>query len=67
MRTASNTKGKREGLIEGEKRGRVQGKEEGKREIARNLLQAGVALDIIIQTTGLPEREIKNLCAEYIQ
>ncbi len=62
--TAHND-GKIEGLIEGEKKGRIEGriegKEEEKRKIARNLLQAGVTMDIISQTTGLSKQEIEKL------
>ena len=38
-----------------------KGRKEEKFEIARNLKAAGVAVDIIVQTTGLTAKEIKNL------
>lgn len=45
--------------------GRKEGREEGERkkslEIARNLLQAGIAEDVIAATTGLSIEEIRNL------
>ena len=45
--------------------GRKEGREEGERkkslEIARNLLQAGIAEDVIAATTGLSVEEIQNL------
>ena len=45
--------------------GRKEGREEGERkkslEIARNLLQAGIAEDVIAATTGLSIEEIQNL------
>ena len=50
---------------EGRKEGRKEGREEGERkrslEIARNLLQAGIAEDVIAATTGLSIEEIQNL------
>ena len=50
---------------EGRKEGRKEGREEGERkkslEIARNLLQAGIAEDVIAATTGLSIEEIRNL------
>ena len=49
---------------EGRKEGRKEGREEGERkkslEIARNLLQAGIAGDVIAATTGLSIEEIRN-------
>ena len=45
--------------------GRKEGREEGERkkslEIARNLLQAGIAEDVIAATTGLSVEKIRNL------
>ena len=41
--------------------GMEKGRKEEKFEIARNLKAAGVAVDIIVQTTGLTAKEIKNL------
>ena len=40
---------------------RDEGKIEGKIEVAKNLLKNGVSIDIIIKTTGLSEKEIKDL------
>ncbi|WP_458694886.1 nuclease/transposase family protein, partial [Wolbachia endosymbiont of Laodelphax striatellus] len=37
------------------------GHEKGKIEVARNLLKAGVSVDIIVQTTGLTIDEVKDL------
>ncbi|MBA8753577.1 hypothetical protein HCR17_00635 [Wolbachia pipientis] len=41
-----------------------EGKIEGKIEVAKNLLKAGISIDIISQTTGLPQAEIKRLQEE---
>ncbi|MDR2831802.1 MAG: transposase, partial [Rickettsiales bacterium] len=38
-----------------------EGREEGKIEIAKNLLKAGVSIDIIAQITGLAANEIEDL------
>jgi predicted transposase/invertase (TIGR01784 family) len=40
---------------------RDEGKAEGKIEVAKNLLKNGVAIDVIIKSTGLTEKEIKEL------
>ncbi|NUX01723.1 Rpn family recombination-promoting nuclease/putative transposase, partial [Wolbachia endosymbiont of Madathamugadia hiepei] len=41
-----------------------EGMEKGKIEVARNLPKAGISIDIISQTTGLPQAEIKQLQEE---
>ncbi|MFM7578138.1 MAG: hypothetical protein ACKO5Q_14510 [Microcystaceae cyanobacterium] len=56
-------------LHEGELKGRLAGKAEGKAEgqieatcqIARNMLNSGLALDLISQLTGLSLTEIQEL------
>jgi len=54
-----------EGVKVGEERGIRIGHEKGRKEreieVAKNLLKAGVSIDIIAQTTGLTSDEIKNL------
>ena len=40
---------------------RDEGKIEGKIEVAKNLLKNGVSMDLIIKSTGLTEKEIKDL------
>ena len=40
---------------------RDEGKIEGKIEVAENLLKNGVSMDLIIKSTGLTEKEIKDL------
>jgi predicted transposase/invertase (TIGR01784 family) len=53
--------GLEEGLEKGLKRGMEKGLEKGKIEIAKKLLLLGTAMDLIIKSTGLSEKEIKNL------
>ncbi|MGL9719207.1 MAG: Rpn family recombination-promoting nuclease/putative transposase, partial [Wolbachia sp.] len=43
---------------------RDEGRQEGKIEVAKNLLKAGVSIDIIAQTTGLLKAEIAQLKEE---
>ena len=54
-----------EGVAEGMEKGIEKGIEKGQKnkaiEIARNLLSAGVGIDIISSTTGLSESEIESL------
>ncbi|WP_339046866.1 Rpn family recombination-promoting nuclease/putative transposase [Candidatus Mesenet endosymbiont of Phosphuga atrata] len=50
-----------EGIKIGEERGIQIGSLQGKIEVARNLLKAGIPIDIIAKITGLPENEIKKL------
>lgn len=52
--------GRQEGILIGHQKGRA----EGKIEVAKNLLKAGVSIDIIAQTTGLPKAEIVQLKEE---
>ncbi|MCM1001530.1 MAG: transposase, partial [Wolbachia endosymbiont of Melophagus ovinus] len=56
--------GKEEGIQIGEERGIKIGAEKGKIEVAKNLLKAGVSINIIAQTTGLPKAEIARLKEE---
>ncbi|WP_264703621.1 Rpn family recombination-promoting nuclease/putative transposase [Wolbachia endosymbiont (group A) of Volucella inflata] len=50
-------KGREEGILIGHEKGR----KEEKIAVAKNLLKAGVSIDIIAQTTGLTANEIKDL------
>jgi predicted transposase/invertase (TIGR01784 family) len=50
-----------EGEKMGEKRGIAKGREEGIREAAKNLLIAGVDMEIISKSTGLSEDELKKI------
>ena len=57
--------GREEGIAEGEARGINKGKIEGKIErnieVAKNLLLAGISIDIISSSTGLSHSEIEKL------
>jgi len=53
--------GLEKGLKRGMERGMEKGLEKGKIEIAKKLLLLGTAIDLIIKSTGLSEKEIKNL------
>jgi predicted transposase/invertase (TIGR01784 family) len=48
----------------GIKIGKEKGREEGKIEVAKNLLKAGVSVDLIAESTGLPKAEIAQLKEE---
>ncbi len=50
-------KGREEGILIGHEKGR----KEREIEVAKNLLKAGVSIDIIAQTTGLTVDEVKDL------
>ncbi|RDD35195.1 transposase [Wolbachia endosymbiont of Cylisticus convexus] len=52
------------GRLEGIQIGHEKGRKEREIEVAKNLLKAGISIDIISQTTGLPPDEIKQLQAE---
>ena len=52
--------GRLEGKKEGLEQGLEQGIEQGKLEVARNLKKAGVAVDVIMQATGLSRDEIES-------
>jgi predicted transposase/invertase (TIGR01784 family) len=52
---------KREKYEEGLKKGMAKGKAEGILQTARHLKQAGVALEMIMQATGLSQEEIEQL------
>ncbi|MDE5057412.1 hypothetical protein OZD61_01135 [Wolbachia endosymbiont of Drosophila bocki] len=42
----------------------MQSRIEGKIEVAKNLLKAGISIDIISQTTSLPQAKIEQLQEE---
>ena len=56
--------GRQEGIQIGREKGREEGRKEEKVEVAKNLLRAGVSIDIISQTTDLPQAEIVQLKKE---
>lgn len=53
--------GRLEGRMEGRAEGLVEGLAEGRMEVARNMKKLGVPIEIIMQSTGLSEKEIENL------
>ncbi|MDR1139607.1 MAG: Rpn family recombination-promoting nuclease/putative transposase, partial [Rickettsiales bacterium] len=65
-------KGRKEGIQIGHEKGREEGiqigEEKGRRErdieVAKNLLKAGVSVDVIAESTGLPKAEIAQLKEE---
>ncbi|MGL9718608.1 MAG: hypothetical protein ACR5K9_08175, partial [Wolbachia sp.] len=65
-------KGREEGIQVGEEKGREEGiqigeekgREAEKIEVAKNLLKAGISIDVISQTTGLSKAEIGQLQEE---
>ena len=52
---------KQEGIKEGIKQGIKEGTKQTQNEIAKNLLQAKVSEEIIIETTGITKEELDNL------
>ncbi len=57
-------KGREEGILIGHEKGREEGRKEEKIEVAKNLLKAGVSVDLIAESTGLPQAKIKQLQKE---
>ncbi|MFV0505225.1 MAG: hypothetical protein ACK5L5_00725, partial [Bacteroidales bacterium] len=57
--------GMREGMEKGMEKGIIKGREEGRKEgkieMARKLLQSGVAIEIIMTSSGLSKDEIEKL------
>jgi predicted transposase/invertase (TIGR01784 family) len=53
-------KGRQEGIQIGEERGEKQ----AKIAVAKNLLKAGVSVDLMAESTGLPKAEIAQLKEE---
>ena len=60
---AKYDQGRLAGKLEGKLEGKFEGKIEAKIEVARKLKALGVALDIIVQTTGLSRDDIADLDA----
>ncbi|MDN5247831.1 MAG: Rpn family recombination-promoting nuclease/putative transposase [Wolbachia endosymbiont of Tyrophagus putrescentiae] len=50
-----------EGIKVGEQRGREEGRKEREIEVVKNLLKAGIPIDVISESTGLSVYEIKQL------
>jgi predicted transposase/invertase (TIGR01784 family) len=51
-------------LKHAEDKGREEGEQKKALEIARNLLESGLSVDLVIKTTSLSEKEVKNLEAK---
>jgi predicted transposase/invertase (TIGR01784 family) len=54
-------RGEARGREEGIQIGEARGREEGKIAIAKNLLRAGLSIEIISQSTGLSKEQIESL------
>ncbi|GFQ72447.1 hypothetical protein TNCT_288601 [Trichonephila clavata] len=71
-RQEGRQEGKQEGILIGKEEGRAEGRQEGREEgekqakiaVAKNLLKAGVSIDLIAESTGLPQAEIAQLKEE---
>lgn len=50
-----------EGLAEGEARGEAEGRIDEKRTIAENLLEQGIAIEIVAAGTGLTLAEVEKI------
>ena len=53
--------GEKNGILIGEKRGEKNGKLKRSIEIAKNLLEKGISIDIISESTNIPKKEILKL------
>lgn len=57
-----------EDMVDFEKRGRMEGRKEGeinsKIAIARNMLEKGLAIPLVVSCTGLTEEEVKKIVSE---
>ena len=60
-REEGREEGRKEGREEGRKEGRKEGRMEARLEVAKKLLEAGIDIDVIIESTGLEEKIIKSL------
>ncbi len=53
--------GHEKGKAEGRQEGREEGRKQAKIAVAKNLLKAGISIDVVSQTTNLPKAEIEQL------
>ncbi|KJD45136.1 Rpn family recombination-promoting nuclease/putative transposase [Paenibacillus terrae] len=53
--------GKSEGKAEGKAEGKVEGERQKAIEIARNMLNMGLEIDVIVKASGLSESEVRSL------
>ncbi|WP_419247533.1 Rpn family recombination-promoting nuclease/putative transposase [Wolbachia endosymbiont of Rhagoletis indifferens] len=60
-------KGREEGILIGREKGREEGEKQAKIAVAKNLLKAGVSINLIAESTGLPQAEIAQLKEEISQ
>lgn len=60
-------KGIQIGHEKGKKEGREEGEKQAKIAVAKNLLKAGISIDLIAESTGLPQAEIAQLKEEISQ
>ena len=58
---SAKLEGLMEGRIEGKAEGKIEGKIEGKTEVAKNMKSAGLAVQTIMQFTGLTQEQIDQL------
>ncbi|TVR75684.1 MAG: hypothetical protein EA427_00035, partial [Spirochaetaceae bacterium] len=56
--------GEKRGLKEGRKEGAKKGREEAARAVARNLLDRGLSVDLIVESTGLTREKVEALQRE---
>jgi predicted transposase/invertase (TIGR01784 family) len=56
-------KGFAQGIEQGVEKGKMEGKMEGKIEVARNMRGIGLAVEIIMQATGLSREQVAGLTA----
>ncbi|WP_353278282.1 Rpn family recombination-promoting nuclease/putative transposase [Wolbachia endosymbiont (group B) of Longitarsus flavicornis] len=54
-------KGRQEGIQIGHQKGREEGEKQAKIAVAKNLLKAGVSVDLIAESTGLSQADISQL------
>ncbi|KAG8184460.1 hypothetical protein JTE90_002307 [Oedothorax gibbosus] len=59
--------GKQEGILIGHEKGREEGEKQAKIAVAKNLLKAGVSIDLIAESTCLPQARIAQLKEEISQ
>lgn len=58
-RMEGRMEGRLEGRMEGRMEGRAEGLAEGRMEVARNMKKLGIPVEIIMQSTGLSEKDIE--------
>jgi predicted transposase/invertase (TIGR01784 family) len=51
----------REGIAEGEAKGKAEGKAETTKQLALNMLRSNIAVDLVVQITGLSLKQVQKL------